>query len=1045
MKPLPKHLEYAFLEKDSLLPVVISALLKDDKKKRLVSILKKHKEAFTWKTSNLSGMSPSFCKRKINFEDDAKPVIQRQHRLNPNMKEVMKKEIIKLLDAGIIYPIEDSPWEKCHFMVTEGIVLGHKVSSAGLEVDKAKIDVITELPPPTNVKAVRSFLGHVGFYRRFIKDFSKISRPMTKLLKKDLVFDFNEECIKAFETLKEKLTNAPIMVSPDWSQPFELMCDASNFAVGAMLGQHEGKHFRPIHFASKTLNNAQQNYTVTKKELLVVVFAFDEFRSYLIKNKKGAENVAADHLSRLENPNLEELRDEDIDDNFPDETLMNVLSNDEDEIPWFTDFANYLAEAKALPTNDARVVINFLKKLFSHFGIPKALISDRAYHPQTSGQVKNTNRALKRILENTVKDNPSIWSRKLDDALWAFRSFIINGHRVKLYHDEEQLNELTSEEIHLMCEEGKMKAILFMASFPADYHKTMPWVVEKPFIYNIVENTCNKAKLYDMDETSEGIVKGNFLYVKTVPSDDARSIWSSSATSHARMPSLLLLLCTMFLNMDQLKKQLDNEEFQEIRSMAAFKVLETQFQMFIKSRIYLDNKYVVMTHNYFLQYTQLEILEFRDTLIQHMESVKKSVDKRALHKREYDSWVNERQMQTTEEKVDSSKALDVSLVDTKSSGTESKEQDTSSRSGNDAHADDTYIRPIYDEEPMAEFASQVDVNNDLSKPVTTHYLPKERESAFAKPHHMIAPSSSRYSSNDMVHNHYLEEAKKKTQESGRNSKFSVMPFARSQSTANGSKPKPRINNQNSRNWPASKSSCVMTKTVPIAEHSRNSRNFSDSKHFVCSTCQKCVFNANHDSCVTKFLKEVNSRAKVPSHKKTNRNKPVVQTSFAKKPERQITKGHRFTIKKTSVVHEKTMTPRSCLRWKLMGKIFKTVGLRWVPTGKIFTYSTTKVDSEPTNGSNEDITNQYECEQTLDVSAGTLNLSAAMTSDHNSSELGIHDHNNEPSSSKLVSKVAPPADKTAPSQQELELLSSRMYEEYFNAGNKSVSKSSSLSL
>ncbi|GJU87551.1 hypothetical protein Tco_1295097 [Tanacetum coccineum] len=194
------------------------------------------------------------------------------------------------------------------------------------------------------------------------------------------------------------------------------------------------------------------------------------------------------------------------------------------------------------------------------------------------------------------------------------------------------------------------------------------------------------------------------------------------------------------------------------------------------------------------------------------------------------------------------------------------------------------------------FASQVDVNDDLSKPVTTHYLPKERESAIAKPHHMIAPGSSRYSSNDMVHNHYLEEAKKKTQESSRNSEPSVMPSARSQSTANGSKPKPRINNQKSRNWPASKSSC-------------------------------------------------------------------------------IPKRHKSSIKKTSVVHEKTMTPRSCLRWKPTGKIFKTVGLRWVPTGKIFTYSTTNVDSEPQNGSNDDITNQYECNQTLDVSAGTLNIHA----------------------------------------------------------------------
>ncbi|GJY08804.1 hypothetical protein Tco_0375858 [Tanacetum coccineum] len=285
---------------------------------------------------------------------------------------------------------------------------------------------------------------------------------------------------------------------------------------------------------------------------------------------------------------------------------------------------------------------------------------------------------------------------------------------------------------------------------------------------------------------------------------------------------------------------------------------------------------------------------------------------------------------------------------------------------------------------------------------------------------MIAPGSSRYSSNDMVHNHYLEEAKKKTQESCRNSEPSVMPSARSQSTANSSKPKPRINNQKSRNWPASKSSCVTTKTVPIAEHSRNSRSFSDYKHFVCSTCQKCVFNANHDSCVTKFLNEVNSRAKVPSHKTTTRYKPVEQTSFAKKPERQIPKRHRSSIKKTSVVHEKTMTPRSGLRWKPTGKIFKTVGLRWVPTGKIFTSSTTKVDSEPQNGSNADITNQYESAQTLDVSAG-LAPPRQMTSDHNSSELEIHDHSNDLSRSKLVLKVVPPADKTATSRQELELL------------------------
>ncbi|GJZ47843.1 reverse transcriptase domain-containing protein [Tanacetum coccineum] len=204
---------------------------------------------------------------------------------------------------------------------------------------------------------------------------------MTKLLEKDSVFNFDEECNKAFKTLKEKLTNAPIMVSPNWLLPFELMCDANDYAVGSVLGQRDGKHFRPIHFASKTLNSAQQNYTVTEKELLVVVFAFDKFQSYLalsktvlftdhsaikylfskqdakprlirwilllqefdieIKNKKGAENIAADHLSRLEKFNLKELREEEINDEFPNEFLMGI-STDEKESPWFADFANYL-------------------------------------------------------------------------------------------------------------------------------------------------------------------------------------------------------------------------------------------------------------------------------------------------------------------------------------------------------------------------------------------------------------------------------------------------------------------------------------------------------------------------------------------------------------------------------------------------------------------------------------------------------------------------------------------------------------------------------
>ncbi|GKB11585.1 reverse transcriptase domain-containing protein [Tanacetum coccineum] len=126
-------------------------------------------------------------------------------------------------------------WEKCHFMVKERIVLGHKVSSAGLKVDKAKIDVILKLPPPTNIKGIRSFLGHANFYRCFIKDFLKISRPLTKLLEKDTLFEFDDECQEAFELLKEKLTCAPVIVSPNWNLLFELMCHASDFAVGVVL------------------------------------------------------------------------------------------------------------------------------------------------------------------------------------------------------------------------------------------------------------------------------------------------------------------------------------------------------------------------------------------------------------------------------------------------------------------------------------------------------------------------------------------------------------------------------------------------------------------------------------------------------------------------------------------------------------------------------------------------------------------------------------------------------------------------------------------
>ncbi|GKE56673.1 reverse transcriptase domain-containing protein [Tanacetum coccineum] len=173
-------------------------------------------------------------------------------------------------------------WEKSHFMVKEGIVLGHKISKNGIEVDKAKLEVIAKLPHPITVKGIQSFLGHAGFYYRFIQDFSKIARPMTRLLEKDTPLFFSKKCIEAFQTFKKKLTEAPILVSLDWDLPFELMCDASDFTIGAVLGKRKTKHFHPIHYASKTMTDAQAHYTTTEKELLAVVYAFEKFQPYLM-------------------------------------------------------------------------------------------------------------------------------------------------------------------------------------------------------------------------------------------------------------------------------------------------------------------------------------------------------------------------------------------------------------------------------------------------------------------------------------------------------------------------------------------------------------------------------------------------------------------------------------------------------------------------------------------------------------------------------------------------------------------------------------------
>ena len=170
-------------------------------------------------------------------------------------------------------------------MVREGIILGHRLSGRGIEIDQAKIEIIEKLPPLTSVKGVRSFLGHAGFYRGFIRVFSKVSKLLSNLLMQGVLFEFNEPCLHAFELMKKKLTSTPIVVAPDWNLPFELMCDASDFAVGAVLAQRKEKVFYAIYYASRMLNDAQLNYATTKKELLAIMFAFEKFKPYLIGNK----------------------------------------------------------------------------------------------------------------------------------------------------------------------------------------------------------------------------------------------------------------------------------------------------------------------------------------------------------------------------------------------------------------------------------------------------------------------------------------------------------------------------------------------------------------------------------------------------------------------------------------------------------------------------------------------------------------------------------------------------------------------------------------
>nr|GEW09817.1 reverse transcriptase domain-containing protein [Tanacetum cinerariifolium] len=513
--------------------------------------------------------------------------------------------------------------------------LGHKISKNGIEVDKDKVDVIAMLPHPTTIKGIRGFLGHAGFYRRFIQDFSKIARPMTRLLERDTLFFFSNECIKAFQTFEKKLTKAPILVVADWDLPFELMCDASDFAIELLAVVYAFEKFLPYLVLSKSVvytNHSALKYLFSKQDakprLLRWVLLLQEF-DIIVRDKKGAENLAADHLSRLENPHqrissqqknkfFKDVKHYFWDDPFlfkicANQVIRRCVQGQEaidiikafhnrhtgghydtnytakkvfdsgfywptiyrdahdlvkscdacqrqgnisqrDEMPQNSiqnkyilvavDYLSKWVEAKALPTNDSRVVCKFLKSLFARFGTPHAIISDHdtpfyndqfakfmlkygvthrlatAYHPQTSGHVKVSNCGLKRILERTVRENLQLNElNKLRDQ--AYENYLIYKEKMKRIHDSKIKDRIFNVGDRVLL----FNSILKIFSSKLKTRWSGPFTIIQVFPYDTVELSQTNGPNFKVNGHrlkhyfGKGIPKMVVLDLQTFPKD----------------------------------------------------------------------------------------------------------------------------------------------------------------------------------------------------------------------------------------------------------------------------------------------------------------------------------------------------------------------------------------------------------------------------------------------------------------------------------------------------------------------------------------------